>query len=714
MARLDTPLDSPVRAGKPPMARLVILTIFILSLIFTASYMFYTPLLQIYWGTTGRMTSVIAKGKSERTGIDPNEGFDLTKINKPKDSAPIGQPAVVKEEEEEAENALKEPATTSEIKSDETNPSSSTTTSVPAAGTTAVRRREDDPDYKEDGSARYALTKEMAIAAATDSMGTRGAVVVTWANYHYKDFVMNWVDHLKETGCNTFLVGAMDDELLKHLQDAEVPTFSMSSGLTLGDFGWGSSTFNKMGREKISLIQTFTKWGVEVIISDVDTVWLQNPIPYMAKYSEADVLTSSDHLKASFPGDSGLEDPSTADSAANIGIMLFRPSAAELADEWVKVLDSDDKLWDQNVFNDLMHRGEIRNHQFNSTDNRPDRLFIGYDGKLKFGILPVSMFCSGHTYFTQRMPDTVFVDPYVVHATFQFSGTAGKRHRFRERLLWNDEPHYFKHDNGFISANNYIPDELLNDVETVRRDGSIDSTYPHFALVHYQFLALRAMFAAGTILNRAVVLPEFWCGFDRWWAPHKGIIPGSSFKTPFKCPADHVLELEVMSKVDWPESEYGPHIEWKEYSFLDNERAKKPVLQRRLVVHTCGEDITAPQPPDGIGCNDGTEPAEIEVGGVMWLQPGMNEEQLRMAFSGPDINRYTLIHFEDAAALWKGFKDESLAKKFKKRLDMYTSIWCCVDKPVGHIWYDFFWDVGAHKDKHGREIGPRWEPQTGP
>jgi len=169
-----------------------------------------------------------------------------------------------------------------------------------------------------------------------------------------------------------------------------------------------------------------------------------------------------------------------------------------------------------------------------------------------------------------------------------------------------------------------------------------------------------------------------------------------------------------MSKVDWPEDEYGPHIEWREYSFLENERAKEPVVQRRLLVHTCSEDSTAPQPPDGVVCNDGTEPAEIEAGDEMWLQPGMNEEQLRMAFSNAAVDGYTLIHFEDAAALWKGFKDESLANKFKKRLDMYSSIWCCIDRPVGHIWYDFFWDVGPHKDRHGREIGRRWKPQTGP
>ncbi len=61
----------------------------------------------------------------------------------------------------------------------------------------------------------------------------------------------------------------------------------------------------------------------------------------------------------------------------------------------------------------------------------------GYDGKFKFGILPVATFCSGHTFFVQRMPAKLGLDAYVAHATFQYSGTPGKRHRFREALLWN-------------------------------------------------------------------------------------------------------------------------------------------------------------------------------------------------------------------------------------------------------------------------------------
>ena len=52
------------------------------------------------------------------------------------------------------------------------------------------------------------------------------------------------------------------------------------------------------------------------------------------------------------------------------------------------------------------------------------------------GVLPVAQFSSGHTYFVQRMGQRLGLPQYAVHATFQYSGTPGKRHRMRERLLW--------------------------------------------------------------------------------------------------------------------------------------------------------------------------------------------------------------------------------------------------------------------------------------
>lgn len=36
--------------------------------------------------------------------------------------------------------------------------------------------------------------------------------------------------------------------------------------------------------------------------------------------------------------------------------------------------------------------------------------------------------------------------------------------------------------------------------------------------------------------------------------------------------------------------------------------------------------------------------------------------------------------------LFRGYTDEEAGKKFKRRLDIYGSIWCCVNAHPGHIW----------------------------
>ena len=229
------------------------------------------------------------------------------------------------------------------------------------------------------------------------------------------------------------------------------------------------------------------------------------------------------------------------------------------------------------------------------------------------GIFPVALFCSGHTYFTQRMPDKLGLKPYVAHATFQFSGTPGKRHRMRERFLWKvgrlggtellggvawswrgrpaelqrvcgacgtaahgittgllrlnlhawnllltphappslpsslplqDGPEYFALGGGFLAYEADVPQAMLDATASVAKDGTLEATLPHFTLVNHQLRQLRGAVALAGALGRAVVLPELWCGMDRWWAPHSGIIPGSNQHLPYLCEADHVLDLE--------------------------------------------------------------------------------------------------------------------------------------------------------------------------
>lgn len=57
-----------------------------------------------------------------------------------------------------------------------------------------------------------------------------GYLFVTWANHHYTDFALTWVQHMKLQNITNFMVGAMDDKILASLARRSIPTFSMQSG----------------------------------------------------------------------------------------------------------------------------------------------------------------------------------------------------------------------------------------------------------------------------------------------------------------------------------------------------------------------------------------------------------------------------------------------------------------------------------------------------
>jgi len=244
-----------------------------------------------------------------------------------------------------------------------------------------------------------------------------------------------------------------------------------------------------MGREKVRLIAAFTGMGFDVLISDVDTVWMRDFREFLPVCPECDILSSSDCLTTTTKErEDHLENFDRCGGPANIGIMYFKPAAHAFAREWLDMILEDDNYWDQNAFNDLFRRAPKeeggrfgwRNHESN------DGSFMAYGGHLRMGILPTSLFANGHTYYVQRMFEKHGVHPYVVHNTFQYSGTEGKRHRFREMLLWDDPPDYYESEAGFVFFHPDVPRQLLEASVPPRPNGlTPEETVGHFNLVHY-------------------------------------------------------------------------------------------------------------------------------------------------------------------------------------------------------------------------------------
>ena len=244
---------------------------------------------------------------------------------------------------------------------DEAGPSSTTDAAAAVeTRTSPTSSSDDDDDVLSTG-----ITKGLVRRTAVD-----GVVFVTWANNHYKDFARFWTMRLKSLGLTNFMVGAMDDELYRYMTEMGVATWHMGSkgiekDAVKKDFGWGSQNFHKMGRDKIRLIRDFTKVeGISVLISDIDVAWLRDPTPFFKRYPSADILVSTDLLRSEIALDPPLQTPHLVDgeglefhvghAASNIGIMWFRPTrgSQQLTEEWVRRIEADDKLWDQNAFND--------------------------------------------------------------------------------------------------------------------------------------------------------------------------------------------------------------------------------------------------------------------------------------------------------------------------------------------------------------------------
>ncbi|CAL5435930.1 unnamed protein product [Camellia sinensis] len=507
----------------------------------------------------------------------------------------------------------------------------------------------------------FRLRKELVEERVKDNI-----IIVTFGNYAFLDFILSWVKHLTDLGLQNLLVGAMDMKVLDALYWKGIPVYDMGSNMTTLDPGWGSPAFHKMGREKVILIDAILPFGYELLMCDTDMIWLKNPLPYLSRFPEADVLTSTDVLTATFSDDS-LDNWKEVGNAYNIGIFHWRPtdSAKKLAKEWKDLVLADAKLWDQQGFNDIIRR------KLGPSVDEDSGLVYAHDGNLKLGLLPASIFCSGHTYFVQAMYQQLRLEPYATHTTYQLQGTAGKRHRLREAMLFYDPPEYYNSPGGLLTFKLSIPKILLLDGQH-----NIES---HFALVNYQTKQIRTALAIASLLNRTLVMPPLWCRFDSIWFPHPGIVAGTMTKQPFLCPLDHVFALNTMME-ELPEEEFGPGINWREYSFLDNPSLPKQVKESWLDVQLCQEELP--------NCQVSNSTSQLRV---LKFPKRSNEERFKTVFSA--FKDVKVIQFSSMQDAFLGFTDKKREERFRKRVKRYLVAWCCMENHnPGHIYYDMYWD----------------------
>lgn len=124
-------------------------------------------------------------------------------------------------------------------------------------------------------------TTKRSIAAAIMGLGPGGPIPVVVASNDYAQLLDNWLCHMSILGIERFLIVVMDDDLAGRLKGAHL-------SVARGEFDGSAADF---WLQRARIWAYLVAEGVEFIHSDIDAVWLRDPVP---EYADAkfDLLVS--------------------------------------------------------------------------------------------------------------------------------------------------------------------------------------------------------------------------------------------------------------------------------------------------------------------------------------------------------------------------------------------------------------------------------------
>ncbi|XP_073131204.1 beta-arabinofuranosyltransferase RAY1 isoform X2 [Henckelia pumila] len=145
------------------------------------------------------------------------------------------------------------------------------------------------------------LSLENLLSVRADQNKT---IVLGVAGYSYKDMLMSWVCRLRHLRLSNFLVCALDSEIYEFsiLQGLPVIKFlNPPTNISFDDCHFGTECFQKVTKVKSRMVLQILKLGYNVLLSDVDVYWFENPLPYLRSFGPSVLVVQSDEYNMAGP-----------------------------------------------------------------------------------------------------------------------------------------------------------------------------------------------------------------------------------------------------------------------------------------------------------------------------------------------------------------------------------------------------------------------------
>ncbi|KXZ54677.1 hypothetical protein GPECTOR_4g743 [Gonium pectorale] len=497
-----------------------------------------------------------------------------------------------------------------------------------------------------------------------------GTVLLTLTNsVMFHNFGDTWLHHVRKAGITYWVLAVADNHTahLVHSRGAHQCFLVQENEIdnTNATFKWGSRSWQLTTWQKVLVVRHVHQLGFNVINSDIDVVWLRNPLHhFLVKYPEPDYWVSMDPITTRNPlGDDGPEAGITVHHYMNTGVYFLRqtPGGRALIDKWYSI------------------RREMQGRGYHDQDglyqylskhpeviNFTSRLSTVLDGATRLAQLPASLFQNGYSHCINQLHKLHGFQPFEVHFVWVWGGNTGKISRMREQRYYIDPPPYYEEP--LLVSYDVLP---IQDPEGFNDWNDTEAmVMTHLTALDSQLTDTWHGFALAALLNRTVILPKMKCYcIQNWFENPQCRLPGephTRFPLSPACPADFIFNMDDLSRL----TVHGRRLGWREFSFLDNERTPEEVKNRPLVV-------TA---------KAGAAGAFLE-GSTLTIPAGLTSDQLsqillpyvRPAAGAPPPRR---VHFTNPRLAFGGWTDPRAAEEYDAAVLHLGVRWCCRPEKV--------------------------------
>ncbi|KAL6209909.1 hypothetical protein ACLB2K_020848 [Fragaria x ananassa] len=115
------------------------------------------------------------------------------------------------------------------------------------------------------------------LAKVLEKVAVNKEIIVALANSNVKEMLEVWFTNIKRVGIPNYLVVALDEEIVRYCEANNVPVYKRDSDKGIDSVARTGGNHAVSGL-KFHILREFLQLGYSVLLSDVDIVYLENPI----------------------------------------------------------------------------------------------------------------------------------------------------------------------------------------------------------------------------------------------------------------------------------------------------------------------------------------------------------------------------------------------------------------------------------------------------